>query len=53
MKKHKLVKEALKHPELHTEGEMAFFNMWLKARKEKKERKRKEKRNQLERCFYQ
>ncbi len=36
MKKKKLVKQALEHPELHTEGELAFFKRWLQEKKEKK-----------------
>ena len=33
MKKKKLVKNALKHPELYTSGELAYFERWLKQRK--------------------
>lgn len=47
----KLVKEALKHPELYTEGDLMYFRMWLKLRKERKERKKEERRSQLERNF--
>ena len=36
MKKHKLAKEALKHPELFAPAELAYFEMWLKARKDRK-----------------
>jgi hypothetical protein len=39
MKKHKLAKNALKHPELFAPAELAYFQMWLRARKERKERK--------------
>jgi len=35
-KKRKLVKEALKKPWLYTFGELAFFRIWLKHRKERK-----------------
>lgn len=35
--KKKLVKHALKHPELHTPAEIAFFMKWLQVRKAKKE----------------
>lgn len=35
-KKKKLVKEALKHPELHTEAELKFFERWLAHKKQKK-----------------
>ena len=42
----KLVKNALKHPELHTPAELSFFRMWLRKRKEakkaRKEAKKKE-----------
>lgn len=36
----KLVKKALKHPELHTEAELAFFRLWLHAKKTSKEAKK-------------
>lgn len=36
MKKHKLAKKALEHPELFTPGELAYFEMWLRSRKERK-----------------
>lgn len=36
MKKKKLVKEALQHPELFSPGELAYFNRWLLERKQKK-----------------
>jgi hypothetical protein len=36
MKKKKLVKQALEHPELHTPGELAFFKRWLLEKKLKK-----------------
>ncbi len=32
----KLVKEALKHPELHTPGELAYMQLWLNERKRRK-----------------
>lgn len=35
----KLVKNALKHPELHTDAELAFFRMWLTSKKKNKEAK--------------
>lgn len=40
MKKKKLAKEALSHPELFSQGELAYFEMWLRERKEKKDRKK-------------
>ena len=43
-KKHDLAKRALKHPELFTEGELTYFQLWLRARERmKKEKKVQEK----------
>jgi hypothetical protein len=36
MKKKKLVKEALNHPDLFTPGELAYFDRWLWQKKQKK-----------------
>jgi hypothetical protein len=36
MKKKKLVKQALQHPELYTPAELAFFDRWLIEKKQKK-----------------
>ena len=36
MKKKKLVKEALKHPELFTPGDLAYFERWLWQKEQKK-----------------
>lgn len=36
MKKKKLVKSALQHPELYTPAEIAFFDRWLRIKKDKK-----------------
>jgi len=36
MKKKKLVREALKHPELFTPAELAYFDRWLWQRKQHK-----------------
>jgi hypothetical protein len=36
MKKKKLVKRALKHPELYTPAELVYFQCWLRLRKERK-----------------
>ena len=42
-KKKKLVKIALKHPELYTPAELSFFELWLRTKKKaKEERKKKE-----------
>lgn len=38
-KKKKLAKEALKHPELFSRGELAFFQRWLEERKARKAKK--------------
>jgi len=36
MKKKQLVKEALKHPELFTQGELLYFDRWLWHKKQSK-----------------
>lgn len=36
MKTKKLVKEALKHPELYSSAELKFFDRWLRKKKEDK-----------------
>jgi hypothetical protein len=36
MKKHKLAKNALKNPELFAPAELAYFDRWLRARRERK-----------------
>lgn len=41
MKKKKLVKLALRHPELYSPAELAYFQLWLRTRKERKFTKRK------------
>lgn len=41
MKKKKLVRQALEKPELYSQEEVLYFQMWLKAKKYRKERKRK------------
>jgi hypothetical protein len=41
-KKKKLVKEALKHPEMFAPAELSFFEFWLRKRKEAKEARKKE-----------
>lgn len=40
MKRKKLVKNALKNPEMFTEGELSFFRLWLQERKHQKKRKK-------------
>jgi hypothetical protein len=48
MKTKKLVKDALKHPELFAPAELAYFERWLRARKDRKEA---EKRDKLEQVY--
>lgn len=36
MKRKKLVKNALKHPELYSAGEISFFKHWLSLKKQSK-----------------
>lgn len=50
-KKKKLVKEALKHPEMYSKEELTYFQMWLRARKLRKEKEKTERRLNLERNF--
>jgi len=38
----KLAKTALKHPELFSPAELSYFQLWLKARKERKEKEKME-----------
>jgi hypothetical protein len=40
-KKIKLVKKALKHPEMYAPAELSFFDIWLRARKERKAAKKR------------
>jgi len=40
MKKHKLAKNALKNPELFSPAELAYFDLWLRARKEQKKKEK-------------
>jgi hypothetical protein len=51
MKKHKLAKQALEHPELFAPAELAYFERWLRARKERKEAEKQERRDQLEQVY--
>lgn len=37
MKKHKLAKRALDHPELFSPAELQYFHLWLEKRKLRKE----------------
>ena len=40
MKKKKLVKKALKNPELYTQAELQYFRLWLATRRKQKEAKK-------------
>ncbi len=51
MKKHKLAKNALEHPELFSPAELAYFQRWLKARKDRKAAEKQAKRDQLEKSL--
>jgi hypothetical protein len=51
MKTAKLVKKALKQPELYSEGELMYFHLWMTERKKRKEKKRALKRLLLEKQF--
>ena len=43
-KKRKLAKGALEHPDLFSQGELAYFQLWLKERKARKAVKKKQSR---------
>lgn len=51
MKTKKLVKKALKQPELYSEEERAYFELWLREKKKKKEQERVTRRLELEKNF--
>jgi hypothetical protein len=51
MKRHKLAKDALKHPELFAPAELAYFERWLKARKARKAAEKQAKHEQLEKVY--
>ena len=51
MKKHKLAKNALEHPELFAPAELAYFDRWLKARQERKAAEKAAKREALEKVY--
>ena len=48
MKRHKLAKKALEHPELFAPAELAYFQRWLRAREENKRAEKEAQRNRLE-----
>ncbi len=51
MKNKKLVKRALKHPELYSFEELTYFQLWLRAHKMRKQKEKTERRLNLERNF--
>jgi hypothetical protein len=51
MKKKKLVKEALKHPEMYAPAELSFFQLWLQKRRRRNKQKKSQIRLNLERMF--
>ena len=51
MKKHKLAKKALKHPELFSPAELAYFELWLRARKDRKQSEKQAQRERLEQVY--
>jgi hypothetical protein len=52
MKTAKLVKHALANPEKYSEGDLAYFALWLKEHELRKERKKQLKRLLLEKQFF-
>jgi hypothetical protein len=51
MKKHKLAKKALEHPELFAPAELAYFELWLRSRREKKDAEKQERLDKLEKVY--
>ena len=51
MKKHKLAKKALEHPELFAPAELSYFERWLRARKERKDAQKKAQRDHLDQVY--
>jgi hypothetical protein len=47
-KKNKLAKQALSQPHLYSQGELAYFQLWLKERKTRKAAKKKQSRLRIE-----
>ena len=47
-KKNKLAKNALAQPHLYSQGELAYFQLWLKERKTRKAAKKRQSRLRLE-----
>ena len=46
-KKRKLAKDALEQPHLFSQGELAYFQLWLKERKARKAAKKRQSRLRL------
>ena len=46
-KKNKLAKDALAQPHLYSQGELAYFQLWLKERKTRKAAKKRQSRLRL------
>ena len=46
-KKNKLAKHALEQPHLYSQGELAYFQLWLKERKTRKTAKKRQSRLRL------
>ena len=51
MKEKKLVKKALKNPQLYSPEELSYFTLWLKARKMRKEKEKTQRKLDLEKMF--
>lgn len=51
MKKRKLARKALEHPELFSPGELAYFELWLRARKERKSQQKQQRKEHLEKVY--
>ena len=47
-KKNKLAKQALAQPHLYSQGELTYFQLWLKERKVRKAAKKRQSRLRLE-----
>jgi hypothetical protein len=47
-KKNKLAKQALSQPHLYSQGELSYFQLWLKERKTRKAAKKKQSRLRIE-----
>ena len=47
-KKRKLAKNALEQPHMFSQGELAYFQLWLKERKARKAAKKRQSRLRLE-----